>query len=92
MSDVSERWLPIPGWEGLYEVSDLGRVRSIDRLNSAGQRVRGRVLRPGSRKSGHLLVNLWSHNHGGSRQVHALVMEAFCWLAACRPANPPSRR
>jgi hypothetical protein len=28
---MSERWLPVVGWEGLYEVSDLGRVRSLDR-------------------------------------------------------------
>lgn len=29
---MSERWLPVVGWEGLYEVSDLGRVRSLDRV------------------------------------------------------------
>jgi hypothetical protein len=34
VSDCSatERWLPIPGYEGFYEVSDLGRIRSIDRV------------------------------------------------------------
>lgn len=29
---MKERWLPVVGWEGLYEVSDLGRVRSVDRI------------------------------------------------------------
>lgn len=31
-----ETWRAVPGWEGAYEVSDLGRVRSLDRLVTAG--------------------------------------------------------
>lgn len=29
---MSERWLPVPGFEGLYEVSDLGRIKSLARV------------------------------------------------------------
>jgi NUMOD4 motif len=29
---MTEHWRPVPGWEGWYEVSDRGRVRSVDRL------------------------------------------------------------
>lgn len=32
MSERSERWLPVPNYEGIYEVSDRGRVRSLDRM------------------------------------------------------------
>lgn len=60
MGDPTERWLPVPGYEGLYEVSDLGRVRSLDReitdflpegryRTRPGRRVRrlkGRMLKP----------------------------------------------
>ena len=45
MSDSSEKWLPIAGWEGLYEVSDLGRVRSLPRPTARGIRG-GKILKP----------------------------------------------
>lgn len=56
-----ERWVPIEGYEGMYEVSDLGQVRSLDRVvpdRYRGQRrLRGRVLRQSresrGRSSGH---------------------------------------
>ena len=90
MKDVTpapERWLPVPRWEGLYEVSDLGRVRSLDRVvttrNRWGgireRRYRGRVLKPGAGGAGRLHVDL----HEGDirterdRLIHDLVTEAF---------------
>lgn len=81
-----ERWRPIPGFEGLYEVSDHGRVRSVDRVHSYDRTCRdgrtvtverthkGRLLRPGTVTSGHQLVVL---GRGNSRLVHALVLTAF---------------
>lgn len=68
-----ERWLPVPGWEGLYEVSDLGRVRSLDRPN--GLRGRVRVLSVGSH--GYLDVGLCDGGVRRTRLVHRLVLEAF---------------
>lgn len=41
---TGETWLPIEGWEGRYEVSTHGRVRSVPRLDRLGRRLRGRVL------------------------------------------------
>ena len=78
-----EIWKDVPGFEGRYQVSDQGRVRSVDhrvRLVARGtettRAVRGRILRPGPQKnaSGHLTVAI---GKGNSRQVHQLVMEAF---------------
>lgn len=40
-----EQWKAVAGYEGAYEVSDLGRVRSLDRVCSDGSRRRGRMLR-----------------------------------------------
>ena len=80
---AAERWLPVPGWEGLYEVSDLGRVRSLDRYvrtHHNGRRlVPGRILKPQpASKYGHLKVGFSSE---GSKirwyQIHQLVMLAF---------------
>lgn len=79
-----ERWLPVPGFEGLYEVSDFGRVRSLDRIvhpagRSDGQttrRIKGRVLKPGF-NHGRPVVNLCSKSGGKHSLVHQLVLHAF---------------
>lgn len=84
-----ETWLPVIGFPG-YEVSDQGRVRSLDRMiHYAASRKsiayamlrQGRILRPGPQASGHLTVLLG--RAGGSRLVHHLVLEAF--LGPCPP-------
>lgn len=78
---MTENWKDIPGYEGRYQVSDLGRVRSVDRrvrLVAHGiettRLARGQMLRPGGRQSGHLTVAL---GRGNSQSVHVLVMLAF---------------
>lgn len=82
---MREQWRPVVGAEGRYEVSDLGRVRSVDHVvlradprytpaRQVRRPVRGRVLRPATKKSGHLDVAI---GKGNQRQVHQLVMEAF---------------
>lgn len=76
-----ERWLPIPGYEGSYEVSDQGRVRSltrtiVDRLGRPSRRS-GTILRPVASKFGHLNVALWKDGKSASPKVHRIVMAAF---------------
>jgi HNH endonuclease/NUMOD4 motif-containing protein len=75
-----ERWLPAPDWEGWYEVSDLGRVRSVPHDTEMGLRG-GHVLKPGSYKSGHKYVTFTRVTDAGKEratlQVHRLVMRAF---------------
>jgi hypothetical protein len=77
MNDPSERWLPVPGYEGFYEVSDHGRVRSIRHMTRAGWRG-GRPLKPFPDSDGYLRVNLSRHGViAGLRPVHGLVLLAF---------------
>lgn len=80
---MSEIWKDIPGYEGRYQVSDLGRVRSVDRYVrlvtvQAGETqrlARGKILRPGrSGPFGHVTVAL---GKGNSQTVHSLVARAF---------------
>ena len=76
----AERWLPVVGYEGLYEVSDHGRVRSVDRTvqTKSGPRVyRGRLLRTHLNNTGRENVSLWRAGVGPGRQVSVLVAEAF---------------
>lgn len=64
-----ERWLPVVGFEGFYDVSDLGRVYS--------HHGRGRILKPGRDGYGHLMVFLSGRGLPSARKVHRLVLEAF---------------
>lgn len=74
-----EVWKAIPDHD-YYEVSSLGRVRSLDRLVPGGRypgsmrRMRGRVLAPGASKTGYLRVKLGT---GPWYSVHGLVAAAF---------------
>jgi hypothetical protein len=77
-----ERWRAIPDYEGFYEVSDRGRVRSLDRIiyrrNGMRYRARGRILRPGlHRNSWVQTVTLARAGHKHQASVHKLVNAAF---------------
>src|SRR5262245_15574121 len=78
---TGERWLPVPGWEALYEVSDLGQVRSMDRItvrsDGKAQPFRGRVLRLLTRSLVYKAVFLHDRERIEQRSVHHLVLEAF---------------
>jgi hypothetical protein len=79
---TDERWRPIVGYEGFYEVSDRGRVRSLDRViirrDGAKYPVRGRILRPARlARSWVLTVSLARCGHKRARCVHKLVQAAF---------------
>ena len=84
---MQEIWKAVPGYEGKYEVSDQGRVRSIDRIVTQKSRWgtlytmkrKGKLLRPGRMPSGHVSVALGRDN---SQCVHKLVLLAFVGLAA----------
>lgn len=77
----NERWRPITGFEDLYEVSDMGRVRSGDHYtagrNGSTRRVPGRVLKPSLSKTGYPRVNLCRDGGKTMRLIHQLVLEAF---------------
>lgn len=74
---TTEEWRPVVGYEGYYEVSNIGRVRSTTRLDNRGRQKTGRVLRAGIAANGYLLVSLWRDGVASSRTVHSLVAEAF---------------
>lgn len=85
MNPTQECWLPVPGYEGYYEVSDHGRVRSLDRtvIRSDGvvQRRRGKMLSPARNQSGHRMVALLRDGKRTTGLVHRLVLSAF--VGAC---------
>jgi hypothetical protein len=66
-----ERWLPIPGYEGLYEVSDLGRVRSKKRSSE------WRLINPKTTSKGYKVIGLYTNGNREVVQIHRLVLSAF---------------
>lgn len=76
-----ELWRPVAGWEGLYEVSDAGRVRSLGRsaTDRRGRpwRMGGRVLTQSALQGGWRTVTLHGEGRRQTRSVHGLVAAAF---------------
>jgi len=76
-----EVWRDVIGYEGLYQVSDDGNVRSLERLmasrTAAGVRIVRKVLRQGTNNQGRLQVALSKLGVVTRFQVHRLVLEAF---------------
>lgn len=75
---MTEVWKPISGYEGLYEVSNLGRVKALDRYienNGGMQHRRERILKPHG--SPHLGVTLCKGGTTKRLTVHRLVAKAF---------------
>jgi hypothetical protein len=95
MSAETEEWRPVGGYEGLYEVSDHGRVRSVDRLRTQAiargldrsrtvtRLMRGKILKPTKIKAGGYLRVCLSDGarKPRGRKVHQLVTAAF--IGAC---------
>lgn len=76
---MTEEWKAIAGYEGAYEVSSLGQVRSLDRVNGRGFNIFGKVLEPNPDRRGYLGVSLYSGIKASRRRrvIHQLVAEAF---------------
>lgn len=84
-----EIWKDIRGYEGLYQVSNTGRIRSLDRYikHSSGnglQIMRGRVIKL-KLHNGYYFIGLHKDGKCITRNVHRLVAEAFI----CNPENKP---
>jgi hypothetical protein len=80
----SEIWKPVVGYEGFYEVSDLGAVRSVDRNVEANYSGRVRLKRkvgvklaPFPDKDGYLQVKLCGVGRPRSESIHRIVCRAF---------------
>lgn len=80
----TEIWRPVVGFEGLYEVSSIGRVRSLDHevRNRYSTRIRrGRIRKPTPDRAGYLMVSLSRERAVKTGKIHRLVAEAFLGAA-----------
>lgn len=78
---LNEVWKPVKGYEGLYEVSDLGNIRSVDRYVMYGNHyhlLKGKPIESFPNSRGYLRTNLSKNNKVKQYSVHRLVANAFC--------------
>jgi hypothetical protein len=73
---MNERWLPIAGYEGLYEISDHGRIRSLDRVMRDGRRHKGKLLKT-TMAGDRLNVSLSRDGVKRTLHVHRGVLDTF---------------
>jgi hypothetical protein len=77
MNYSNEHWKDVLGYSGIYQVSSLGRVRSVPRVDSNNRTHKGRVLKITKRPNGYNVVHLSKCNVSEYKSVHRLVAEAF---------------
>lgn len=72
-------WLPVVNYEGLYEISSMGRVRSLDRLkkNKGEYILKGKILKVHLLKSGYYSIRLTKNGKGSLKLIHQLVAQSF---------------
>lgn len=76
-----EVWKDVKGYEGLYQVSDKGRIRSVDRVVNTcyGSKmyIKSKILKPVKYKGGYLRIDLCKEGTKRLYLIHRLVAEAF---------------
>lgn len=73
--DGDEEWRDVAGFEGLYQVSNFGRVRGVKRVVAGNRVLQPKILT--SKGVRYQSVDLWKDNKGHNKLVHRLVAEAF---------------
>lgn len=75
MANLSEIWVPIPEYEGLYEISSLGRGKSLSRPGY--RRKEPKIINPSTDRYGYLYTSLTKSGVGVHSKMHRLVALAF---------------
>lgn len=86
---MNEIWRHVVGYEGLYEVSSIGRVRGLDRTIKTRWGTsaihRGRILKPSTSNNGYITVELWKDSKNKRTTVHRLVAQSFVGNPESKP-------
>jgi hypothetical protein len=70
---MKEAWKDVPGYEGIYEASTMGRVRSL----KYDSHYRGRILKGTTGKNGYKIIALWKDGRSKSETIHRVVAKTF---------------
>ena len=77
MREINEIWRDISGYEGIYQVSSLGRIKSMDRVDCDNRHRKERILKPRKNSKGYLMVCLCKDGKKKMYKVHKLVSNTF---------------
>ena len=77
MLNGNEEWKDIPGFEGFYQASNMGRIKSLERIDALGHRLKEKILKPKLISNGYYQVDLCKNSKVRHYMVHRLVYEAF---------------
>ena len=81
ITNMTEDWRDIPGYEGLYQASNLGRIKSADRYvnnsHSTKSFRKGKILKPNITRNGYYQICLFKNSKVKKYYVHRLVWIAF---------------
>ena len=80
LDGLNEEWRDISGYEGLYQVSNLGRVRSLTRKITNNERsylINGKILKENKLANGYLKVGLSANGNSKLHYIHRLGAQAF---------------
>ena len=80
-NSMKEEYRDIKDYEGLYQISNLGNVKSLDRIvlysNGVNRLHKGRILKQSIASNGYLLVSLYSDLQSKVKHIHQLVAMSF---------------
>jgi hypothetical protein len=77
---INELWKSVAGYEGFYEISNMGNIRSVDRVvmnRGSKKRLKGRMLKPNVNANGYKYVVLCRDGVTADHRIHRVVAEAF---------------
>jgi hypothetical protein len=80
-----EIWRDIEGYEGIYQVSNLGNVKSLERLSMQNHLLKEKILKPRKITDGYLSVSLCKNNKVKQFSIHRLVATAFISNSSNKP-------
>lgn len=72
-----EIWKDIKGYEKIYQISNLGRIKSLKRKNNYGKTIKESIRILQINKYGYNIITLWKNHIGITYQIHRLVADAF---------------
>lgn len=79
-----EKWVDIRGYEGNYQISSLGRIKSINRIAPNGQAFPERIMKQRIESTGYMGLTLWKNNKSKMHHTHRLLLDSFVENPFCK--------
>ena len=93
---MQEVWKDIEGYEGLYQVSNLGRVKSLRTMKYSHKEkraiaiMREKILKPFPNTDKYLMIDLKKDGKRNCQKIHTIWMVIHSWVG--QPVQPPQRQ